>query len=97
MRPAVIRVRILATFVGKGGKNTRSLTNHHKKKSRGVRSGERGGYALGELLEHVQIHDMKKKGPYTITCIKLAAFSYIMTVQNVVYVLYINLYTLSKL
>jgi hypothetical protein len=40
---------------------------------------------------------MKKKGPYTVTCIKLAVFCYIMTVQNVVYDLCINLYTLSML
>jgi hypothetical protein len=36
-------------------------------------------------------------GYYRITCIKLAMFCYTMTVQNVVYVLDINLYTLSKL
>ena len=30
--------------------NTRSLTNPHKKKSRGVRSGERGGHAIGAAL-----------------------------------------------
>jgi hypothetical protein len=38
-----------------------------------------------------------KKGPYTVMCIKLAVFCYIMTVQNVEYVVCINLYTLSKL
>jgi hypothetical protein len=32
---AVIRVRSSATFAGKGGMNTQSLTNPHKKKSRG--------------------------------------------------------------
>jgi hypothetical protein len=36
---------------------------------------------------------MKKKGPYTVTCIKLAVFCYIMTAQNVVYVLCINSFT----
>jgi hypothetical protein len=45
----------------------------------------------------VMVVSMKKKGPYTVTCIKLAGFRYIMRVQNLVYVLCINLYTLSKL
>jgi hypothetical protein len=34
---------------------------------------------------------------YSIMCIKLTIFCYIMTVKNVVYVFCINLYTLSKL
>jgi hypothetical protein len=34
---------------------------------------------------------------YSTTCIELAMFFYIITVQNVVYVLCINLYTLAKL
>jgi hypothetical protein len=34
-------------------------------------------------------------GYYSTTCIKLVMFCYIMTVQNVVYVLCINLYSLS--
>jgi hypothetical protein len=45
----------------------------------------------------VMVVSMKKKGPYTVTCIKLAVFCYIMTFKNVVYVLCINVYTLSKL
>jgi hypothetical protein len=45
----------------------------------------------------VMVVSMKKKGPYTVTCIKLAVCCYIMTVQYVVYVLCINLYALSKL
>jgi hypothetical protein len=45
----------------------------------------------------VMVVSMKKKGPYTVRCIKLSVFCYIMTVQNVVYVLCINLYVLSKL
>jgi hypothetical protein len=45
----------------------------------------------------VMVVSMKKKGPYAVTCIKLAVFCYIMTIQNFVYVLCINLYTLSKL
>jgi hypothetical protein len=36
-------------------------------------------------------------GYYSTTCMKLGVFCYIMTVQNVVYVLCINLYKLSKL
>jgi hypothetical protein len=44
----------------------------------------------------VMVVSMKKKGPYTVTCIKLAVFCYIMTLHNVVYVLCTNLYTLSK-
>ena len=36
-------------------------------------------------------------GYYSTTCMKLRVFCYIMTVQNVVYVLCINLYKLSKL
>jgi hypothetical protein len=35
-------------------------------------------------------------GYYSPTCIKLAVFCYIMTVQNVVYVVCINLYTLYE-
>jgi hypothetical protein len=31
LRPAVIRARSSETFAGKGGTNTRSLTNPHKK------------------------------------------------------------------
>jgi hypothetical protein len=36
-------------------------------------------------------------GYYSTTCIKLAMFCYIMTIQNVVHVPCINLYILSKL
>jgi hypothetical protein len=36
-------------------------------------------------------------GYYSTECIKLAVFCYIMAVQSIVYVLCINLYTLSKL
>jgi hypothetical protein len=47
---AVIRVQSSTTFAGKGGTNPRFLTNPHKKKTRGVRSGERGGHAIGAAL-----------------------------------------------
>jgi hypothetical protein len=56
----------------------------------------RNCWSMSRYTIPVMVVSMKKKGPYTITCIKLAAFSYIMTVQNVVYVLCVNLYTLSK-
>jgi hypothetical protein len=38
------------TFAGKVGMNTGSLTNPHKKKFMGVRSGERGGHAIDAAL-----------------------------------------------
>ncbi|KDR14868.1 hypothetical protein L798_11008 [Zootermopsis nevadensis] len=41
-----ILIKILYDFL-KCGTYTRSLTNPHKKESKGVRSGERGGHAIG--------------------------------------------------
>jgi hypothetical protein len=47
---AKIRVLSSTTFAGKGFTNTRSLSNLHEKRSRGVRSRERGGHAIGAAL-----------------------------------------------
>jgi hypothetical protein len=44
---AVIRIRSSATFAGRGGTYTRSLTTPHRKKFSGVRSGEKGGHGTG--------------------------------------------------
>jgi hypothetical protein len=45
----------------------------------------------------VMVVSMKKKGPYTVMCIKLEVFCYIMTVHNVVYVLWLTLRNKHKL
>jgi hypothetical protein len=47
---AIIRVRSSMTFAGIDGMNTHCLRNLHKKKSRGVGSGEWGGHAIGATL-----------------------------------------------
>jgi hypothetical protein len=55
----------------------------------------RNCWSMSRYTILVMVISMKKKGPYTVTCIKLAVFCYIMTVQTVVYVLCINLYHLK--
>jgi hypothetical protein len=48
----------------------------------------RNCWSMSRYMMPVMVVSMKKKGPYTVMGIKLAVFCYIMTLQNVVYVLF---------
>jgi len=57
----------------------------------------RNSWSMSRYTIPVMVVSMKKKGPYTLSEVKLGVFCYILTVKNVVYVLCINFYTLSNL
>jgi hypothetical protein len=80
------------------GNGTEVLAHFFKVMSSSSNCGMRNCWNMSRYTIPVMVVSMKKKkGPYAVTCIKLAVFCYIMTGQNVVYVLCINVYTLSML